>query len=206
MPAYFSMIMEFSRAELDFDNMKELIAYIKHAGLEFKGGAYNAENETLEDIMDWNQKKLEEDFELGYDEDSFNDYKQMYFNYGGFSEVRGFIMNEEPIRGEYTFTLLIPEEEIVIDAKTYKKDAVDKLKAMASKLWILPKTRTMQTELELGGGISPEEDIRDGALPSACPFAIVSEKRFGHMDTANYDAEHIEYGGVILTPKDIKLV
>ena len=24
MPAYFSMIMEFSRAELDFDNMKEL--------------------------------------------------------------------------------------------------------------------------------------------------------------------------------------
>ena len=64
----------------------------------------------------------------------------------------------------------------------------------------------MQTELELGEGISPEEDIRDGALPSACPFAIVSEKRFGHMDTANYDAEHIEYGGVILTPKDIKLV
>jgi hypothetical protein len=200
------MIMEFSRAELDFDNMKELIAYIKHAGLEFKGGAYNAENETLEDIMDWNQKKLEDDFELGYDEDAVNDYKQMYFNYGGFSEVRGFIMNEEPIRGEYTFTLLIPEEEIVIDAKTYKKDAVDKLKAMASKLWILPKTRTMQTELELGEGISPEEDIRDGALPSACPFAIVSEKRFGHMDTANYDAEHIEYGGVILTPKDIKLV
>ena len=206
MPAYFSMIMEFSRAELDFDNMKELIAYIKHAGLEFKGGAYNAENETLEDIMDWNQKKLEEDFELGYDEDAVNEYKQMYFNYGGFSEVRGFIMNEEPIRGEYTFTLLIPEEEIVIDAKTYKKEAVDNLKAMASKLWILPKTRTMQTELELGEGISPEEDIRDGALPSACPFAIVSEKRFGHMDTANYDAEHIEYGGVILTPKDIKLV
>lgn len=206
MPAYFSMIMEFSRAELDFDNMKELIAYIKHAGLEFKGGAYNAENETLEDIMDWNQKKLEEDFELGYDEDAVNDYKQMYFSYGGFSEIRGFIMNESPIRGEYTFTLLIPEEEVAVDAKTYKKDAVDKLKAMATKLWILPKTRTMQTELELGEGISPEEDIRDGALPSACPFAIVSEKRFGHMDTANYDAEHIEYGGVILTPKDIKLV
>ena len=206
MPAYFSMIMEFSRAELDFDNMKELIAYIKHAGLEFKGGAYNAENETLEDIMDWNQKKLEEDFELGYDEDAVNDYKQMYFSYGGFSEIRGFIMNESPIRGEYTFTLLIPEEEVAVDAKTYKKDAVDKLKAMAAKLWILPKTRTMQTELELGEGISPEENIRDGALPSACPFAIVSEKRFGHMDTANYDAEHIEYGGVILTPKDIKLV
>jgi len=206
MPAYFSMIMEFSRAELDFDNMKELCAYIKHAGLEFKGGAYNAENETLEDIMDWNQKKLEDDFELGYDEDSSNDYKQMYFSYDGFSEIRGFIMNEEPIRGEYTFTLLIPEDEVAIDPKTYKKEAVDKLKEIASKLWILPKTRTLQTELELGEGIVPDEDIRDGALPSACPFAIVSEKRFGHMDTADYTAEHIAYGGVILTPNWVKLV
>ena len=38
MPAYLSLIMEFSRAELDFDNMKELLAYIRHAGLEFKSG------------------------------------------------------------------------------------------------------------------------------------------------------------------------
>ena len=64
MPAYFSMTMEFSRAELDFDNMKELTAYIKHAGLEFKGGLNGYENESMEDIMDWNQKKLEDDFEL----------------------------------------------------------------------------------------------------------------------------------------------
>ena len=186
--------------------MKELCAYIKHAGLEFRGGAYNAENDSLEDIMDWNQKKLEDDFVLGYDEDAANDYKQMYFSYGGFSEVRGFIMNEEPRRGEYTFTLLIPEEEVAADAKTYKKEAVEKLKAMASKLWVLPKTRTLQTELELGEGIVPDEDIRDGALPAACPFAIVSEKRFGHMDTADYTAEHIAYGGVILTPNWVKLV
>ncbi|MBR0512114.1 MAG: hypothetical protein IJJ81_06060 [Ruminococcus sp.] len=206
MPAYFSLIMEFSRAELDFDNMKELTAYIKHAGLEFRSGAYNAENESMEDIMDWNQKKLEEDFELGYDEDASNDYKQMYFNYGGFSEVRGFIMNEEPIRGEYIFTLLIPQEEVHVEGDTYKKEAVEKLKAIASKLWILPKTRTMQTELELGEGITPEMDIKEGAAPIACPFAIVSEKQFGRMDTADYTAEHIEYGGVILTPKRVKLV
>ena len=206
MPAYFSLIMEYSRAELDFDNMKELTAYIKHAGLEFKNGAYHAENDTIEDIMDWNQKKLEEDFELGYDEDSFNDYKQMYFNYGGFSEVRGFIMNEDPIRGEYTFTLLIPQEEVHVEGDTYRKEAVEKLKALAAKLWILPKTRTVQTELELGEGIVPELDIKEGAEPSACPFAIVSEKQFGRMDTAKYTAEHIEYGGVILTPEWVKLV
>ena len=206
MPAYFSVIMEFSRAELDFDNMKELNAYIKHAGLQFKGGAWHAEGMTLDEITDWNQKKLEEDFVLGYDENCENDYKQMELSYGGFSEVRGFIMNEEPVRGEYIFSIIIPEEEVVIDAKTYKKEAVDKIKAMASKLWILPKTRTIQTQLELSEGIVNEMDIKSGAAPAACPFAIVSEKQFGRMDTANYTAEHIEYGGVILTPKDIKLV
>ena len=186
--------------------MKELTAYIKHAGLEFKGGLKGYENESMEDIMDWNQKKLEEDFELGYDEDASNDYKQMRFEYDGFSEVRGFIMNEEPIRGEYIFTLLIPQEEVHVEGDTYKKEAVEKLKAIATKLWILPKARTMQTELELGEGITTEMDIRDGAAPSACPFAIVSEKQFGRMDTADYTAEHIEYGGVILTPKRVKLV
>ena len=204
MPAYLSLIMEFSRAELDLDNMKELLAYIRHAGLEFKSGT--GRSDTIEDIMNWNQQKLEEDYELGYDEDVSNDYKQMCFNYGGFFFFLGFITNEAPVRGEYIFSLLIPEDEVLMEKNTYKKEAVDKLKAIASKLWILPKTRTMQTELELGEGIAPEMDIREGASPSACPFAIVSEKQFGRMDTANYNAEHIEYGGVILTPKDVKLV
>ncbi|MBO7473598.1 MAG: hypothetical protein J6U00_06290 [Ruminococcus sp.] len=206
MPAYFSMIMEFSRAELDFDNMKELNAYIKYAGLVFKGGVGHAKDDTVEDIIDWNQHKLEEDFELGYDEDSSNDYKQMCFSFGGFSEIRGYIMNEDPIRGEYTFNLLIPEDEVAEDSKTYKKEAVDKLKELASLLWILPKTRTIQTKLELREGIVPEMDIRDGAEPSACPFAIVSEKQFGRMDTADYTAEHINAGGVILIPNWVKLV
>ena len=206
MPAYFSMIMEFSRAELDFDNMKELNAYIKYAGLVFKSGVGHAKDDTVEDIIDWNQQKLEEDFELGYDEDSSNDYKQMCFSFGGFSEIRGFVMNEDPIRGEYTFNLLIPEEEVAEDSKTYKKEAVDKLKELASLLWILPKTRTIQTMLELGEGIVPEMDIKEGAAPSACPFAIVSEKQFGRMDTADYTAEHINAGGVILIPNWVKLV
>ena len=206
MPAYFSMIMEFNRGELDFDNMKELSHYLKYAGLEFKDGAWNAAKESLDEIMDWNQKKLEEDFVLGYDEDASNDYKQMYFSYGGFSEVRGFIMNEEPMRGEFTFTLLIPQDEVYISEHTYKKEAVEKLKALATILWILPKTRTLQTELELCEGISPEIDIRGGALPAAYPFAIVSEKQFGNMDASKYTAEHINAGGVILTPNWVKLV
>lgn len=206
MPAYISVIMEFSRYELDFDNMKELNAYIKHAGLEFKGGAWDAEGMSLEEITDLNQKKLEEDFVLGYDEDSKNDYKQMHFSFGGFSEVRGFIMNQMPEKNEYIFSVLIPQDEVYEGENTYRKEAVEKLKAMASKLWVHPKARTIQTELEVCEGIVPEQKIKDGELPSAFPFAIVSEKQFANMDTSEYTAEHIEYGGVILTPKRVKLV
>ncbi len=206
MPAYFSMVMEFSRHELDYDNMKELLAYIKHAGLEFKGGVNGAENESIEDIMEYNQKKLEANFVLGNNEDKKNDYKQMLFSYGDFSEVRGYISNNYPADKEYSFTLLIPEEEVRIEGDTYKKDAVEKLKALAGSLWVLPKTRTFQTALELDDEIIPEEDVKAGKAPKACPFAIISEKQFGHMELKGYTDEHIYAGGVLIMPENIKLV
>ena len=205
MPAYFSMKMEFSRAELDFDNMKELYHYLKYAGLEFKSGAFSAENDTIEDILEWNQKKLEKDFVLGEDEHYENGYKQMYFSFGGFSEVRGILFNQDPVEREYLFELIVPEDEVTADGVTYKKEAVEKLKALATILWVLPKMRTLQTELENGKGITPEAEIKEGKAPAACPFAIVSEKQFGNMDTSAYNAEHINAGGVILMPKNIKL-
>ena len=206
MPAYISMTFEYSRLELDYDNMKELLAYIKHAGLEFKGGVNDSENESIEDILEYNQKKLEQDFVLGSNESRENDYKQMLFSYEGFSEIRGYISNNYPADREYSFTLLFPEEEVMAERGVYKTGAVAAMKNIASLMWILPKTRTVQTELENSEGIHTEQEIKDGAAPSVCPLAIVSEKQFGHMDTAGYSDDHIYAGGVLIMPKDIKLV
>ena len=88
----------------------------------------------------------------------------------------------------------------------YRTEAVAKMKNIASLLWILPKTRTVQTELETGDGILTEQQIKDGAAPSVCPLAIVCEKQFGQMDTDPYTDDHIYAGGALLMPKDIKLV
>ena len=206
MPAYVSMTFEYSRLELDYDNMKELLAYIKHAGLEFKGGVNGSEGQTIEEILDYNQKKLEANFVLGSDEDRANDYKQMLFGYEGFSEIRGYISNNYPADREYSFTLLFPEEEVIAERGVFKTEAVAKMKNISSLLWILPKTRTVQTELETGDGILTEQEIKDGAAPSVCPLAIVSEKQFGHMEHSAYTDDHIYAGGVLLMPKDIKLV
>lgn len=206
MPAYFSIIFEFSRLELDFDNMKELLHYLRYSGLEFKGGVNGSENETAEEIMDYNQKKLEENYVPSAEDSRENGYKQLLFSCDGFPEIRGFISNNYPVDREYSFTLLIPQEEVHVEGDTYKKEAVEKLKNLAGTIWILPKARTVQTALEADDEIVTEEDVKNGKAPKACPFAIISEKQFGHMELDSYSEEHIYAGGVLLMPEKVKLV
>lgn len=44
-------------------------------------------------MLKWNQKKLQEDFELAYTEHYSHDYKQMLFNFYDFSEIRLIVNN-----------------------------------------------------------------------------------------------------------------
>lgn len=206
MPAYFSMSVEFSRYELDFDTVKMLKSYLDYAGLKFKCGVNESENNSVEEINDWNQKKLEDNYTLGYTDHRSNDYKQACFEYGGFSEIRGFFINGSPTEKEFEFMLVIPEEEVKNDDGSYKADAVQKLKDFARILWVMPQIRTIQTGLETTDGITPEKDIITGSAPSAYPFAIVSQKMFGMLNADEYEAEQINAGGVIVIPKNRKIV
>ncbi|MBR1823647.1 MAG: hypothetical protein IJ779_05380 [Ruminococcus sp.] len=203
MPAYISLSVEFSRYELDYDTVKMLKSYLDYAGLRFKCGVNESENESIEEINDWNQKKLEDNYTLGYTDHRSNNYKQACFEYGGFSEIRGYFINGAPTEKEFKFTLVFPEEEVVNEDGSYKADAVQKLKDFARILWVMPQIRTIQTEREESEGITPENEILTGVKPSACPFAIVSQKMFGMLKAEDYDAETINAGGVIIVPKGI---
>lgn len=206
MPAYVSMSVEFSRYELDYDTIKKLKSYLDYAGLKFKCGYQESENDSIDDINDWNQKKLEDNYSLGYTDHRSNDYKQACFEYGGFSEIRGYFINGEPTEKEFKFTLVFPEEEVINDDGTYKADAVQKMKDFARILWVMPEIKTIQTELEESDGITPETDILAGAKPSAYPFAIISLKMLGQLDKDDYDCEEINAGGVIVVPKKRTIV
>ena len=206
MPAYFSLSVEFSRYELDFDTLKALKAYLDNAGLKFKSGVKESEKDSIEDINDWNQKKLEDNYVLGYTDDRTEDYKQALYEYGGFSEVRGFFVNGSPTEKEYEYILVIPEEEVRNDDGTYKADAVQKLKELVTKLWLMPQIRSIQTGLESTDGITAEKDLKTGTAPSAHPFAVVSQKIFAVLNKEDYDAEQINAGGVIIIPKSRKIV
>ena len=206
MPAYFSLSVEFSRYELDFDTLKALKAYLDHAGLKFKSGVKESEKDSIEEINDYNQKKLEDNYVLGYTDDRTEDYKQALYEYGGFSEVRGFFVNGSPTEKEYEYILVIPEEEVRNDDGTYKADAVQKLKELVTKLWLMPQIRSIQTGLESTEGIIPENDIKAGTAPSAHPFAVVSQKMFTALNKDDYESEQINAGGVIIIPKSRKIV
>ena len=84
MPAYLSVIFNFSRKNIYPDFMKDFYLLLDKCGVKYKRGFIGAESDTLKDIININQKKIEENFELGYDENYLNDYHQAYFEYGGF--------------------------------------------------------------------------------------------------------------------------
>ena len=205
MPAYFSLSAEFSRYEIDFDTIKMLMHYLDYAGLKFKCGVMESKNDSAEEINKWNQKKLEDNYTLGYKDNRSNDYKQACFEYSGFSEIRGFFLNNSPVEKEFEFKLVIPEEEVIAEDGTYRAEAVEKLKDFARILFIMPQVRTIQTGIEKNEGIVSEKDIMEGKMPSAYPFAIVSEKMFGHLNEDDYEAEHINAGGVMIIPKKHKV-
>ena len=116
------------------------------------------------------QKKLEDNYTLGYTDHRSNDYKQACFEYGGFSEIRGFFINGSPTEKEFEFMLAIPEEEVMNDDGSYKAEAVQKLKDFARILWVMPQIRTIQTGTEQTEGITPENEIMTGVKPATDGF------------------------------------
>ena len=111
-------------------------------------------------------------------------------------------MNGSPTEKEFELNIIIPEDEIVNEDGNFKADAVQKLKDFARILWVMPQVRTIQTGLEMIEGSVPESEIMTGSAPSAYPFAIVSQKMFGHLKKEDYDFEEINAGGVIVIPKN----
>ena len=90
MPAYFSLTFELKKTH---DAIGAFCRALIHSGLTFKSGYWGFENDSFEDMIQWNQKKLDENFELGEKEHHSHDYKQFVFDYFDFSEFILFIMN-----------------------------------------------------------------------------------------------------------------
>jgi hypothetical protein len=126
---------------------------------------------TLEEIIEWNQQKLDEDFELGYDQDVSHDYRQILLAGHPFSECRAYIMNG---RRSLAFNCIVPESEI-------SSHDCDLLVRVADRVWSTLPVRNIDSFGEEcdGRGFRPVATLfayTDCITPDMVPERFVVEQ------------------------------
>ena len=184
MPAYFTIDFQYKKSDIKDNTVRDFFGNLLTCGLVYKGGYWKSQNDTLNEILLWNQQKLEEDYVLGYKEHVGNGFKQMLFQFYSFSEVR-LIINNSSSHDSFSFYLIIPEDDFLeygerkgtrqIIRLQNKMDIIEKL---ALQMWKIGYMSCIQTSWECSGCATDIHDIAKGIEPLIEPFAIVSEELF----------------------------
>lgn len=209
MSAYFNIDFQYKKTDFCGTTVKDFFEKLLHCGLIYKSGFLhplnNSSNDSLDEILTWNQRKLETVLGLENNEPYSPFYKQMLFNFHDFSEVRLIIndFNEFYERNYFSFYLIIPEEDFLeYDDRKYKH-LYQKMKIIedfACSMWETGDICCIQSSWECSDGATDFTDITKGATPSIEPFAIVPD----HMYNAEWicSRENIGINGVILKNND----
>lgn len=200
MPAYFSLTFELNKSQ---DAVSTFCETLIHSGLVFKSGYWGFENDSFDDIIIWNQKKLDEDFELGYTEHHSHDYKQMLFDFFDFSEVRLFVMNYRKKR-TFSFELIVPEDDLLDYTEENegkysvrrKTERMEQLKSVAKKMWVGTAALAIQTGWEESDIPPSAVEIAKGIKPQIEPFCIINSSSYEKEPALVY--EYIERSGVLI--------
>lgn len=199
MPAYFSLTFELYKGP---DAISAFCNTLIHSGPVFKSGYWGFENDSFDDIIIWNQKKLDEDFELGYTEHHSHGYKQMLFDYFDFSEVRLFVMNTRKER-TFSFELIVPEDDLLDYTEKegkysvhLKTERMEQLKSVAKKMWMGTAALAIQTGWELSDNPPATGEIAKGTKPQIEPFCIINSSLVEKEPDFVY--EYIERSGVLI--------
>lgn len=177
MPAYFNLSVQFRREDLYPSFVRDFYATLDRAGMAFQSGYWGFEKDSLEEIIEWNQRKLEDDFELGFTEHHSHDYKQVIYGFDSYSEVRGFWMNNYPESGAFTHEIILPESDVLekgYPAK-FKKEKMEELMEFSMRIWQFPLVKAIQTGLECDDASVSLSELAGGGCPNVCPFAIVED-------------------------------
>lgn len=204
MPAYFNLSLVFERKDIYSEFTHDINELLQKAGLKFKSGYYESENFSLEEILSWNQKHLENNFHLGFTEHHSHDYKQVLFDYGTFSEVRGFWLNNYPEEDEFTLEIIIPEEDIleydgnVKYGYSYKEKEIELLINTSIILWNSSLVKTIQTGLECCDAVLSISGLWAGEIPNMYPFAIVPDKFAEQLQKRGMNIEKLDGNGILV--------
>ena len=206
MAAYFSIDFQYKKTDFCDTTVKDFFEKLLHCGLIYKSGFQHPENDSLNDSLDeiliWNQRKLEKVFELENTEPYSLFYKQMLFYFHDFSEVR-LIINDFYYGKHFSFYLIIPEEDFLeYDGRKYKH-LYPKMKIIEDfvcSMWETGDICCIQSSWECSEGATDFADITKGATPSIEPFAIVPDSMYNTEWICS--CENIERNGVFLKNND----
>lgn len=182
MPTYFEVNFQYSKKENAGKPIVEnFYTSLIQCGLSFQSGYAEAEKDSLENIIQRNQKKLDENFHLGFTEHRSHDYKQVLFDFCGFSQVRVFILNIKESDSVF-FILIIPEADFVTFEKTDGagriidlRDRMRIIENLAVRMWETGTMNSIQTGWEDSAFSAQFDKIVQGEQPNIEPFCIVPQ-------------------------------
>lgn len=190
MPAYFSIVIQIKKGNKYNGFISDLTDVLISNGFIYDRPDHNCGDNSLRDVIEYNSAKMKDDFELGYDEHFSHDFRQIYWKYHNFSEVRQFYCNEKDMDWFESF-IIIPEHDFInyptsaSGHPVFEPEALTSLKSLIEAIWRLGFVETIQTELELTEGAATLSALESGECPSAFPFAII------HSDIMNENYKHI---------------
>ena len=177
MPAYFSVQFELKKSKTV---MRNFYTALLNSGLAFKSGYMEDENIPFDEIVKWNQSKLDENFELAFTQSCSDDYKHMLFCFSDFSETRVFVLNEKKA-SSFVFILIIPEDDFVEFVRSddkltviRKNEKMELIKHLAKSMWNQLEILAIQTAWEISDCPPSAKKISKGAKPQIEPFCIIS--------------------------------
>jgi len=198
MPSYFSIVFELNKSKTA---IRDFCTALVDGGLVYKSGFGGFEKDSFDEIVAWNQKKLDENFQLGFTENFSHDYKQMLFAFSDFSEVRLYILNEKE-SATFAYHLIVPESDLVeyahlrADYTSYRHtEKMELLKTLAKHMWRSVELLAVRTEWEASSwGIKPENTLH------AEPFCII--KKASVPGDLSLPFEEMERDGVLIEDSD----
>ncbi|MFC3801070.1 hypothetical protein [Cohnella sp. GCM10012308] len=203
MPSYFSIELAFPYQDLNSTFVSDFYSAI-FAKYPFKTGYWNSEENTLEEIIVWNQKHLENKFILGYKEHVSNNYKQILLSSDTFSEIRHFWSYS---RNEIRSSIIIPEFDVLVeeDRWMFNANRFEQIKDMCKHIWEVCPVSILQSCLEFDGGPINTNKVKTGAQPSINPICIINQDTFKKITESkqNIEITGIARRGIMLIDKGL---
>lgn len=176
MPAYLDLAFQYNKKKLTGQTVRAFCDALLDSGCSFTEGYWGSEGDSYDEIISWNQQKLEQNFELGRTEHYSHDYKQMCFQYAAFSETRLFIGNQQEDT-HFSFDLIFPQNDLFDEDApkpwVLRADQLEKVETLAIHLWETGTMDCIQACWELSDGPVSYRDIAAGSPPQIAPFCII---------------------------------